>query len=128
MNRLAGALLVSAGAAAALDAAMLQPMDLTRLTGEARVIALGRVQEVSAQWVRGGRQIDSLVTVEVEAYLKGGRGRRLTFRTPGGQIGQYRSIVPGAPEYVEGAELVLFLDDDERLGAFPLVLGLSQGA
>jgi hypothetical protein len=126
MRATAGALVASLWSVSAAQATALQPMDLTRLAGEARVIAVGRVGEVTAHWVRGGRQIDSLITVDVEAYLKGDLGRRLTLRTPGGQIGPYRSIVPGAPEFAPGDELVLFLDD--RLGSFPVVLGLTQGA
>ena len=46
-------------------------------------------------------------------------------RVPGGQIGRFRTIVVGAPEFQSGDEVVLFLRDYEgRLS----IVGLSQGA
>ena len=49
----------------------------------------------------------------------------LQFRVPGGQLGRYRSIVVGAPEFVVGQRVVVFLG--ARGPAVPFVLGLSQG-
>jgi hypothetical protein len=113
--------------AAGLSAATtLEPMGLVDLTRWAGTIAHGRVTEVHPQWVQNGRQIDTFVTVEVSTYLKGDFGRYLTFRAPGGQIGADRSLVPGAPSFEPGQELVLFLDGQQR--TWPYVVGLSQGA
>lgn len=107
-------------------ASTLRPMDLAELALEASVILHGRVVEVRPEWVRGGRQIDSVVTVEVETLFKGEPARRVSFFSPGGQIGVYRTVVPGAPELAPGAEVVLFLAPSgaERT---PSVVGLSQG-
>lgn len=104
----------------------LRPMDLAELALEASVIVHGRVVDVRPEWVRNGRQIDSIVTIEVETLLKGEPNRRVSFVSLGGQIGAYRTVVPGAPELAPGAELVLFLAPSgaERTTS---VVGLAQG-
>ncbi len=104
----------------------LRPMDLAELATAASVIVHGRVVEVRPEWVRGGRQIDSSVTVEVETLFKGEPPRRFSFVSPGGQIGDFRSVVPGAPELSSGAEVVLFLaaGGAERTAS---LVGLAQG-
>jgi len=104
----------------------LRPMDLAELALEASVIVHGRVVDVRPEWVRNGRQIDSIVTIEVETLFKGEAPRRVSFFSPGGRIGEFHSVVPGAPEFVTGAEVLLFLapSGSERI---PSVVGLSQG-
>jgi len=115
-------------ASGSAQATVLQSLDVAELTLSASVIVYGRVVEVRPEWVRGGRQIDSLVTVEAQAYFKGSQGRSVSFVSPGGQIGPYRSITPGAPEFTPGAEVVLFLDTARAAHGLPEVIGLSQGA
>jgi hypothetical protein len=114
-------------AAACAAASVVQPLDLGELAAQASFVVHGRVVDVRPEWVRGGRQIDSIVTVEVENAWKGAPSRRLSFVSPGGQIGPYRTIVPGAPDFASGAELVLFLDGGRGLGP-PTLVGLAQGA
>ena len=59
-------------------------------------------------------------------YLKGNLGEHVTVRVPGGQIGRYRTVFVGAPEFREGDEVVLFLKQAGR--SDPYIIGLSQGA
>ena len=66
------------------------------------------------------------MTVEVADYLKGNLGDHVTFKVPGGQIGRYRTVFVGAPEFHEGDEVVLFLQHTGP--SYPYVVGLSQGA
>lgn len=122
-----GLALLVASIAASAHSASLVPLDLGELALASSVIVAGRVVEMRPVWVRGGRHIDSLVTVDVEASFKGEPGRRLTFLTPGGQIGELRTLAPGAPAFAAGAELVLFLAaaGEERVAT---VVGLGQGA
>jgi hypothetical protein len=91
------------------------------------VIVYGRVADVRAAWVQTdtSRRIESIVTLEVSSYLRGGPGGTVTFRVPGGTVGGYRTTMIGAPEFTAGEEVVLFL----RSGgpAIPQVFGLSQG-
>jgi hypothetical protein len=107
-------------------AATLEPLDLAGLVGHADTIVHGRVVDTTPVWVLGGRQIDTLVTLEVGARFKGDSGQRLTFRTLGGQMGSYQTQVAGAPSFSVGDEVVMFLARGQ--GPAPEVVGLSQGA
>lgn len=111
--------------APAVEATVVLPADLSELVRASRAIVHGRVVAMTATWADGRRRIDTLVTVEVEAYLKGDLGETVTIRVPGGQIGRYRSVMIGAPTFHEGDEVVLFLNTQGA--AIPYVLGLSQG-
>ena len=111
--------------AAALHATVYISADLGELTTEARAVAHGRVVALEAQWLEGRRSIETLVTLEVETYLKGDLGRTVTLRVPGGQMGPYRSVMLGAPTFVEGEEVVVFLAASGP--AIPHLVGLAQG-
>jgi hypothetical protein len=106
-------------------ATVLVPSTLTELVRDARVIVVGRVVEVRAQWAEGRRRVESVVVVEANGYLKGDYGPRLAFKVPGGEIGRYRSVTVGAPVFRDGDEVVLFLDAEGP--ALPHLVGFSQG-
>jgi hypothetical protein len=106
-------------------ATLLVAADLGELTHEAVAIARGRVVAVDATWTSDHRGIDTIVTLEVEQYLKGSLGSTVHFRVPGGELGRYRSIVVGAPEFSAEDRVVVFLG--ARGPSIPYVLGLSQG-
>jgi hypothetical protein len=125
---LLGALLLAP--AVPLHATVIVPADVNALAVEAAAIAHGRVVRVEAQQGEG-RRVERLVTLQVFNYLKGGWGNVVQFRIPGGTLGRYHTVMIGAPELVEGDELVLFLgarpgDDGDR-ATRPYVLGLHQG-
>ena len=111
--------------ASGLHATVLIPADLGDLSRDARAIALGRVVAVDARWADDRRSIDTLVTLDVDAYLKGSLGSPLQFHVPGGELGRYRSILVGAPEFAINQRVVVFLG--ARGPSVPYVLGLSQG-
>lgn len=120
---LTGALVcaVSAG----LRATVLIPAEFREVVNGSAIIAYGRVAATEAEWSDNRRQINTVVTFDVGTYLKGSLGDTITFRVPGGKIGRYRSTVVGAPAFVEGEEVVLFL---RRSDGVPLhVFGLNQG-
>src|SRR3954467_12992822 len=106
-------------------ATVLIPADLGELSREALAIARGRVAALDAQWTEDHGTIETIVTLEVESYLKGGLGATLRFRVPGGELGRFRSIVVGAPEFAVNQHIVVFLG--ARGPSVPHVLGLSQG-
>ena len=81
--------------------------------------------EVRSETTAGRRSIHSFVTVAVDEALKGRAGSTVTFRVPQGQVGRYRRIVVGAPEFTVGEEVLLFLT--ARPPAIPTVFGLNQG-
>jgi hypothetical protein len=65
--------------------------------------------------------------VQVLESLKGSAsaGAAVTFRVPNGQVGRYRRVVVGAPEFAEGDEVIVFLQGQPP--AIPALFGLSQG-
>ena len=94
-------------------ATVYMPADLGELSRDAWAIARGRVVAVDAQWTEGRRTIETIVTLEPEAYLKGQSGSTVQFR------------VPGAPRFAVGQRVIVFLG--ARGPTVPYVLGLSQG-
>ena len=106
-------------------ATVLIPADLGELSRDALAIARGRVIALDAQWTEDRGTSETIVTLEVESYLKGGLGSTLKFRVPGGELGRFRSIVVGAPEFAVDQRIVVFLG--ARGPSMPHVLGLSQG-
>jgi hypothetical protein len=106
-------------------ATVLIPADLGELSRDARAIARGRIVALDAQWTDGRRGIETVVTLETEAYLKGNLGETIQFRVPGGSLGRFRNIVVGAPQFAVGQRVILFLG--ARGPTVPFVLGLSQG-
>jgi hypothetical protein len=113
------------GLALPARATVLSPADLGELSRDARAIVRGRVAALDAQWTDDRGSIETIVTLEVESYLKGALGATLRFRVPGGELGRFRSIVVGAPEFAIDQHVVVFLG--ARGPSVPFVLGLSQG-
>ena len=111
--------------APALSATVLVPAEFREIVAGSQIIAHARVVEIRPEWVDGRRQIETIVTADVLSYYKGGSARTLSFKVPGGQIGRYRSVMIGAPQFKRGDEAVLFLDGAD--GAVPHVFGLNQG-
>jgi len=108
-----------------ISATVLLPAEFREVVAGSQVIAHARVVDVRAEWVDGRRQIETVVTVEVLSYLKGDTGRTLSFKVPGGQIGRYRSVMIGAPQFRPGDEAVFFLNNAGEPGL--QVFGLNQG-
>ena len=101
------------------------PVDFDEMVARAHTVVRGRVVDVRAHMTTGRRSIESVVTLEVIDAVKGSAAREVVFRVPGGQVGRYRRITVGAPEFARGDEVVVFL-----AGAFPVIpmpYGLSQG-
>lgn len=123
-----GALIVLAFFAAGmapLRATVVVGTDLAELTRDARTIARGRVVSAEGQWSDDHRRIETLVTLEVDSYLKGPLGATLQFRVPGGELGRYRNLFVGAPEFASDERVIVFLN--ARGPTVPYVLGLNQG-
>jgi hypothetical protein len=112
-------------AAITTSATVLVPADLTTAVAESNVIVYGRVVDVRSAVTTPARGIETFVTVAVVDALKGNPGRNITFRVPNGQVGRYRRVVVGAPEFDEGDEIVIFLQGSPA--AIPVLFGLNQG-
>ena len=107
------------------SATVVLPADFTTVVTESGVIVHGRVLTVESRLVGPQRVIESVVTLAVLQSLKGGAAETVSFRVPNGQVGRYRRVLVGAPEFVEGDEVVVFLSG--RPPALPSIFGLSQG-
>jgi hypothetical protein len=99
-----------------LRATVLVPAEFREIVAGSQIIVYGRIADVRPEWSGDRRKIDTVVTVQVGSYLKGGPARLVTFRVPGGQIGRYKNVMIGA---------VLFLRAEGPSMAH--VFGLSQG-
>jgi hypothetical protein len=111
--------------AAALHATTILPADMSELSHDAVAIVVGRVAAIDARWTAGRRGIETLVTLEAETYLKGGLGESVQFVVPGGELGRFQNVVVGAPRFVAGERIVVFLG--ARGPSIPFVLGFNQG-
>jgi hypothetical protein len=127
MRRLLSCLVFAAvlAGAARLDAIVYVAADFQTLVKEAHAIVLGRIVSLDAEWTEGRRGIETLMSLEVETTLKGSAVESIVVRVPGGQMGPYLSVMPGAPRFAEGEEVILFLAGDPP--ALPHILALGQG-
>jgi hypothetical protein len=121
---------VVAGVALALvpavaAATVVVPADLGELSRDARAIARGRVAAVTGRWTEDRRTIETIVTLDVDRYLKGSLGATIEFRVPGGDLGRFRSIVVGAPEFAVGDRVIVFLGATGPM--VPYIVGFNQG-
>lgn len=107
------------------SATVIVPAEFTEMVNGSQTIVHGVVTDVEARMVGSRRTIESVVTVTVIDTLKGEIAGTTAFRVPGGQVGRYRRVMVGAPEFVEGDEVVLFLAG--RAPAMPMPFGLNQG-
>jgi hypothetical protein len=108
-----------------VSALTLLPADFSEMVNGSQQIIHGRVVDVRAQAINGRRSIESVVTVAVIESFKGSTGSEVAFRMPNGELGRYRRVLIGVPEFEPGQEVVLFLAG--RAPALPMPFGLSQG-
>jgi hypothetical protein len=106
-------------------ATVLVPADIGELAHDAVAIARGRVVAADARWTDDRRTIETLVTLEVETYLKGDLGSTVQFLVPGGRLGRFRSVFVGAPEFAPDDRVVVFLG--ARGPSIPHLVGFTQG-
>lgn len=107
------------------SATVLLPADFQTVVTESGVIVHGRVVDVRSAVTAPPHGIESFVTLAVVDALKGNPGPSVTFRVPNGQVGRYRRVVVGAPEFAEGDEVVVFLRG--QAPGIPALFGLGQG-
>lgn len=111
--------------APSLSATVILPAEFREIVTGSQIIVYGRISDVHAEWTDGRRRIESVVTVQPSDFYRGTPSPTVTFRVPGGQIGRYKSVTVGAPEFRSGDEVVLFLKSQGP--AVPQIFGLNQG-
>jgi hypothetical protein len=107
------------------QATTILPADLQELTRSAGAIVRGRVSDARAQWTQDRRSIETIVTLDVEATLKGSLAAPVRFSVPGGTLGRYRRILVGAPELAANDRVFVFLTWQGP--EMPYLVGLGQG-
>src|SRR5688500_2127807 len=107
------------------SATVLLPAEFSDVVSQSTMAVHGTVVDVQSGLTGPRRTIESIVTVSVITALKGRPGARVAFRVPNGQVGRYRRVLVGAPEFEAGDEVVVFLQG--RAPAMPSLFGLSQG-
>lgn len=112
-------------ASAVIRGTVLVPAEFREVVTGADIIAYGRVVQTTVVTRDDRRRVDTLVTFRVGTYLKGAAGETLVFTVPGGDAGRYRHVFVGAPRFVSGEEVVVFLTTG--VGDQPVVFGLNQG-
>lgn len=125
MSRSFAIVLVYVVLTARAGAVTVAPLSFDELVNESTAVVYGRVSDVRGQWSDDRRRIDSFVTIEVFGRYKGSAGESLTFTVPGGQVGRYMNLVPGAPSFTRGDRAVLFLT--ARGPRLPITTGFTQG-
>jgi hypothetical protein len=108
-----------------LSALTVKPLSFPELVAESGAVVHGRVAEVRGQWTADRSGIESLITIDAINYLKGQWGEHVTVRVPGGQVGTFVNLIPGAPRLAEGDRVVLFLKASGP--SIPVITGTSQG-
>ena len=111
--------------ATSVDATTVAPLSFEPLVSESSAVVYGRVSDVRSQWTADRRFIESVVSIEVIKGMKGGASETIAFTVPGGQVGRYRNIIPGAPMFAPGDLAVFFLT--AHGARLPVTTGLTQG-
>ncbi len=125
MRRFASTLLITSLLAIPAFATTVVPLSFEQLVNESSAVVYGRVSDVRSQWTADRRFIESVVSIEVLKGMKGGAGETLAFTVPGGQVGRYLNVIPGAPVFAAGDLAVFFLTT--RGPRLPVTTGLTQG-
>ncbi len=121
LRMLAVAMLTGTGAA---SASTVLRADLPALTHVADTVVRGTVSRLSTRWSGDHMRILTDVEIRVQEVLKGEPRRTLTVVNPGGVIGDLGQRVAGTPDFTEGEEVILFL---EQRGDRFIVSGMAQG-
>ncbi len=93
---------------------------------EARAIVRGKVLAIESGLDERQDSIYTYVTIKVQEVLKGQiTQRKIVLKQPGGQYGSRGSMVFGAPEFVVGENVILYLDTwhDGSLRVHQMLLG-----
>jgi hypothetical protein len=114
----------SLGLAGILLGAQIRPLTIEDLATRAARICHGRVESVEVVREASGNLV-TRVEIDARAMWKGSPTNRITVTQPGGTLGNRRVVIPGAPNFALGEEVVVFLSLNPR-GEW-LTLDLAQG-
>jgi hypothetical protein len=109
------------------SATVLIEKTLEELTLEADAVVMGTVSEVWTAREAATDLVRSYAELEVSRWVKGeNAGNRVVANTVGGDVGELSVSVPGAPRFLEGEQMLLFLGSKNT--TLTNVVGWQQGA
>jgi len=80
------------------------------LTEEATIIVIGKIIAVESYWNDAHNRIWSNIKIQPTEFFKGNGGPTISFRVPGGTVGDTTLHVSDAPNWKVGEEVLLFLN------------------
>ncbi|HUF10790.1 MAG TPA: hypothetical protein VMO47_15835 [Rhodothermales bacterium] len=102
--------------AATASATTVVPPEFEELVNESDCVVRAVVKSVRSEFSRpGSKSIVTYVELEVKEVIAGNPPSPLVLRMLGGQVGDKRMIVSGAPEFVVGDEDILFIRDNGKV-------------
>ena len=109
-------------------ATIVRSMSLAEMTRTADVVVRATVQGRSANWNESRTRIYTVTRLEVGHVLKGPvqAGEEIRVRQIGGSVGEITQRVAGNAHFTAGEEVLVFLDQDAKLGLH-YVIGMAQG-
>jgi hypothetical protein len=119
------ALLVLSMVAVQAEATRIKAMSPRQVAEHSALVVSGRVTGVTSYWNEAGTKIFTRTTVAVDETYKGQKGQVVELIQLGGVVGNIRVNVEGALSWVEGEEVLLFLEPYDS-GRYQ-VTGMSLG-
>lgn len=102
-------------------------MEVEDMAPMAAVVLIGEVNQVQASWNAEKTKIHTRVLISPTEVLKGDKGLgTVLVKTIGGQVGNTVAEVSGAPKFVVGERVLVFLEP-RKDGDGYLTLGFYQG-
>jgi len=115
------------GLSTCADAITVLPLSERDLTKRATVIVIGEVEDVYSEFNRDGGTIYTFAKLRVTRSLKGEiDSEHITLRQVGGTVGEQTIVLPGAPSYAIGEEILVFAGPFAQSDAYG-VLGIFYG-
>jgi hypothetical protein len=100
-------------------------VDIPTLKGMSESVVRGHVLDVRSAWNDEGTAIFTYVTLQVTGRLHGKADNQLVIRVPGGTVGDFTSVMEGAPAFEPGDDVVAFIA--RWFDGVPMVAGYAQG-
>lgn len=112
-------------------ATVVEALGLEQLAARAQLVVRGRVESSSSAWDESNRRIFTRTRLQAAEVLKQGAAGQASGNgivevvVPGGEVGGIGQLVAGAPRFVPGEEVLLFLEATKR-GWTPVALSLGK--
>ncbi len=93
---------------------LVMKLSLEELVVQSDLIVVGIVTGQKSQWNAQHNQIHTLVTVNVEEWVRGEpKGDEIIIKISGGQVDEVSQVVEDAPSFRVGEKLLVFLQSQE---------------